>query len=171
MQFDERYNYPGSYHRCLSDGRIGKWTRQGFRIGSAGDVIDYRASTSHGKYDSGMAELLDILGLDYCDEDAGSVEWDVHVMRFGKRLLFTDDRGFVWCEKRTTEAEAKEAFEKVETAYGEWADETDDADDVVDSLCATHQMPHVTGGFECELLAQDLLYGDGDAFGNDGMCQ
>jgi hypothetical protein len=75
------------------------------------------------KYPDGMAEYLDATstGGD-ADETTGTTEWVFHVSRFGKRLLFSDDQGFVWVEKHATEAEAIAEFEDHDAAYGEWLD-------------------------------------------------
>lgn len=76
---------------------------------------------SYGKYDCAMAEYLDIFGDG--DDETGSTEWYEHVMRFGRRLLFTDDNGFVTCERFGDEGKAKERFEEIDIAYSEWRDE------------------------------------------------
>lgn len=88
---------------------------------------DIRKDDEHRhKYNDAMAEFLDTLGLDYADEDCGDVEWDVFVMRFGKRLLMTNDRGFVYCEKRRNEDEAKAIFVSIEKDYYKWCEECDE---------------------------------------------
>lgn len=82
-----------------------------------GETITYNDSHRH-KYDSAMAEYLDTVGED--DDWTGDVEWIEYVQRFGKRLLFTDDRGFVTCERYPSEADAIESFETIDAAYNEW---------------------------------------------------
>lgn len=71
-----------------------------------------------GKYDSPMAEYLDRIGEG--DEVTGSVDWAEYVQRFGKRLLFSDDRGFVTVEKYASVAEAKTRFDEIDEAYCAW---------------------------------------------------
>lgn len=89
---------------------------------------DIRATDPHRhKYDNAMAEYLDFIGADYEDESTGSVEWCEYVQRFGKRLLITDDRGFVTCDKYATEDAAREVFGRADVAYGEWLDAEDQA--------------------------------------------
>jgi hypothetical protein len=75
------------------------------------------------KYGSAMAELLDHLNP---DEETGSVDWHGHVGRFGKRLLHSDDQGFVDVERYTSEAEAIERFQAIDTEYGEWLGDDDE---------------------------------------------
>ena len=91
------------------------------RIGTLVGTFEVLNDDEHRhKYNSSMAELLDTLGEDYCDESTGSVEWSEYVQRFGKRLLFTDDRGFVDCEKYGSVEEAVLMFTKNADAYADW---------------------------------------------------
>jgi len=91
---------------------------------ASGKVVDYSheiklTDLHRHKYLSAMAEYLS-----YCDgedEWTGSVEWDVYVQRFGKRILFNDDRGFVWVDKFASEDEAKAQFMLIAEAYHPWA--------------------------------------------------
>lgn len=110
-----------------------------------------------------MAEYLGMLGLDGTDEDTGSVEWDVFVMRFGKRIVLEDDRGFVWVEKHETEEDAKRAFNRWESAYWHWLDQEDDEQDETDGpWCETHNRPHVPGDLACELTMAENVVGTDD---------
>lgn len=76
------------------------------------------------KYGSAMAEYLDHLDGD--DAWTGSTEWSEYVQRFGKWLLFSDDRGFVTAEKYPTVAAAVERFEEIDAAYSAWCEENDE---------------------------------------------
>lgn len=93
-------------------------------INQFGDDIRLTAPRRH-KYDSAMAEYLDS-SYDY--DDATGVEWRGFVRRFGKRLLHTDDQGFVTVERYATEAEAIERWETIDAEYGEWLDANDESD-------------------------------------------
>ena len=97
-------------------------------ITASGTVVDYsqNITAESAKYKYGgdtMAEYLD--HVDGEDDWTGSVEWDVYVRRFGKRLLLTDDRGFVWVQKYATAAECQEAFASIDAAYCKWSEEND----------------------------------------------
>jgi hypothetical protein len=93
-------------------------------INALGDDIRWIDRYRH-KYDSAMAEWLD--SGPEADESTGSVEWHGHVSRFGKRLLHSDDRGFVTVERFSTEAEAIERFNVIDDEYSAWMDEDDTA--------------------------------------------
>ena len=54
------------------------------------------------------------------DEWTGSTEWTEYVQRFGKRLLFTDDRGFVTDEKYPTVDAAISRFYEIDAKFGDW---------------------------------------------------
>jgi hypothetical protein len=71
-----------------------------------------------------IAEYLHVLSEG--DEATGSTEWAEHVQRFGKRLLFTDDQGFVTCKRYPTEDEAKACFGVIDSKYCEWLDANDE---------------------------------------------
>lgn len=74
-----------------------------------------------------MAEYLDMLAGDGGqDDETGEVDWQYWVAKFGKRLLFTDDRGFVWVEKYKDEVSAKGVFESIGEEYGDWLNENDE---------------------------------------------
>lgn len=99
------------------------WTQaDGTVVEPYAEDIRYKDSHRH-KFGDAIAEYLYTKGLDYADQDTGSVEWDVFIMRFGKRLLINDDRGFVWCETFPSEAEAIAAFEEIDAAYAKWEEE------------------------------------------------
>jgi hypothetical protein len=95
-------------------------------INALGDEIRWTDRYRH-KYDSAMAEWLD--SGPEPDESTGSVDWRGHVARFGKRLLHTDDRGFVSVECFDTEAEAVDRFEVIDAEYGAWLDDDEPYDD------------------------------------------
>lgn len=85
---------------------------------------DIRWTDTHwGKYSDGMANYLSRLDA---DEATGEDEWSAFVQRFGKRLLFSDDRGFVTVEKYASVDDAKTRFNEIDSAYGEWLDENED---------------------------------------------
>lgn len=93
-------------------------------LSSNGEVVDYSheirlTDPYRHKYDSAMAEYLDYCAED--DEETGSTEWAEYVQRFGKWLLFTDDRGFVTAEKHPTVDAAKDRFAEIDHDYCEWA--------------------------------------------------
>lgn len=82
---------------------------------------DIRWSDTHwGKYNNGMANYLH-----HCDDDesTGDVEWHGYVQRFGKRLLHSDDQGFVTVERYETQAECEARFQEIQAEYHEWLDE------------------------------------------------
>lgn len=116
------------------------------------------------KYDSAMAELLDMLDD---DEATGSTEWAEYVQRFGKRLLFTDDRGFVTCERWESVDAARARFDEIDAAYGVWLDTDDDEPtDILAEIrersavwCELHNRPHVMGGLACEQYGSELIGG------------
>lgn len=83
--------------------------------------IEIRNSNTRSKYDSAMAEYLDTIGFE--DEATGDVDWVEYIQRFGKRLLFTDNRGFVSYEKYPTKAKAIERFTDINDAYCAWNDD------------------------------------------------
>lgn len=55
------------------------------------------------------------------DQTSGSVEWDVWFAQSGKRIVFEDDRGFVWVTKYKNEAQAIRWFELLDRDYSTWA--------------------------------------------------
>lgn len=80
-------------------------------------------SANYGKYDCEMAQFLyeSVLlngdeGDDECSDGEGN--WAI---RYGRRILIGDDRGFVDCETHDTEADAVEhwakAMEVMESDY------------------------------------------------------
>lgn len=94
-----------------------------------GTAVDYsheirRSDPFRTKYGSAMAEYL--AHLDGDDAWTGSTEWSEYVQRFGRWLLFSDDRGFVTAEKYPTVAAAVERFDVIDAAYCAWADENED---------------------------------------------
>jgi hypothetical protein len=80
-----------------------------------------------GKYANGMAEYLDL--MDGEDEWTGTTEWDVHVRRFGKRLLCTDERGFVWVTRYDTEDDAIAEFSTLDAEYCAWDAQEEEEED------------------------------------------
>ena len=76
-----------------------------------------------GKFEgqSGMAEYVYNLSLDgTADEETGETEWELFAARFGKRLLFENDRGFVTLERFQTGDQAREAFRQIDRRYAKW---------------------------------------------------
>jgi hypothetical protein len=80
-----------------------------------------------GAYDAScdpyLTYILDMAGLDYADEDTGSIEWDAFVMRFGRVLYFHDDRGSRWVMICDDETQAKDAFTQIDNQYAACLDE------------------------------------------------
>jgi hypothetical protein len=76
-----------------------------------------------------MAEYLWELAMDGGqDDDTGEVDWVCWVVKFGKRLLFTDDRGFVWCDRYANEEEAQAAFDYAAGQYNKWLNQDEEMD-------------------------------------------
>jgi hypothetical protein len=120
----------------------------------AGEEI--RSADDRHKYDSAMAEFLDTIGADYEDESTGDVEWAEYVQRFGKRLLFTDDRGFVSCERFATVDLARARFDEIETAYNEWSREPEDEDYLItDRPMGSFDVAIVNGSFVGSFESRD----------------
>jgi hypothetical protein len=91
------------------------------RLGQAIEIR--RTDPDRHKYDSAMAEFLDVLGMDYADEDTGDTEFaDGHAMRFGRRILWTDDRGFVACDTYDAESDARSVMDQYAGEYAAWLD-------------------------------------------------
>jgi hypothetical protein len=89
----------------------------------AGQPYEIRHTDPHRhKFGSAMAEFLYTLDD---DESTGCTEWAEYVQRFGKRLLFSDDRGFVACERWPSEADARKRFDEIERAYCKWVESDD----------------------------------------------
>lgn len=74
-----------------------------------------------GNDDRYLAMVLDYAGPNYADEETGSTEWGEHVLRFGRLLMGTDDRGFRTVVTHPDEDAAKAEFKKLDDAYSEWA--------------------------------------------------
>lgn len=75
------------------------------------------------KYGDAMAEYLDGR-LEWASEESGDVECPTgHFTRFGRRILVTDDRGFVWVEKWATTEKAERVYSAMDQFYWYWADE------------------------------------------------
>ena len=73
---------------------------------------------------SRRATLLCLLSMDSGqDEETGTTEWHVWCARFGRNLLYTDDQGFVWCERCENEDEAMALFRLIDQEYSKWSDE------------------------------------------------
>jgi hypothetical protein len=73
-----------------------------------------------GNSDTYLAYVLDFAGPDYADEETGSTEWDGYLMRFGRVLLWSDDRGFKTAEILDNEDVAKRVFDQLDAQYGNW---------------------------------------------------
>ena len=94
-------------------------------ISNTGAGIDHITQTDEfrHKYGCAMAEYMDLR----CDPDnwTGDVDFQGHFSLHGKRILSTDSRGFVYCHKFATRAEALEAFEIENDAYNDWQEADD----------------------------------------------
>lgn len=79
---------------------------------------------------SRMAAACWLLSLDGCaDEETGdATDWQYHVARIGRRLLYTDEQGFVWVDSYDSELQAVRAFEADDRAYGEAVEARDEED-------------------------------------------
>lgn len=76
------------------------------------------------KYLDAMAEYLDREVNMFSDEWSGNVECPTGAFaRFGKRILFNDERGFVWVEKWPSDRAAAQVFAALELYYYTWDDE------------------------------------------------
>lgn len=77
-----------------------------------------------------MAEYLDLKGSDYSDEWSGHVECPTGwFARFGRRILFHSEQGFVWVEKWPSDRAAAQVFAALERYYYTWDDEESDLSD------------------------------------------
>lgn len=97
--------------------------------GSDGDIDPEREFfRSPGRYEGNedryLAYVLDYAGRDYADDETGSTEWSTYILRFGRVLLCTDDRGFVDATIYPDEETAKIVFERAEDAYSQWDEDT-----------------------------------------------
>ena len=91
-----------------------------------------RSDPNRHKFADGMSEYLHALSMDgRQDEDCGDVECPTGwFARFGKRILFTDDRGFVWTENYDDSFGAGQVYDALVAYYCAWSH--DDQDDGCD---------------------------------------
>ena len=80
-----------------------------------GDEITRTDENRH-KFADAMAEYLWGLTMDSSqDDERGNVdEFGIWGARFGRHVLFTDSRGFVWRDRYSTEREADDALAELE---------------------------------------------------------
>lgn len=72
------------------------------------------------------AILLNLCNSGFADEQTGDVEAPTgHVMRVGRYLLHTDDRGGVDMRCYVSEQDAREDFASLDDEYSKWASEED----------------------------------------------
>ena len=99
-------------------------------------TISIRRNDPHRhKFADALAEYLDMRLADNMERSDGDVECPTGAwIRCGRRILFYDERGFVWVETYPDEAKA-EAMEKLlSDYYGWWGDEECDQDEIASNL-------------------------------------
>ena len=73
------------------------------------------------KFDTALSEWVFEHYEEYADRDTGSTEAPMgHVLWAGRRLFFTDDRGFVSCDTYPDKAGAEQVFDALDLWYGAW---------------------------------------------------
>lgn len=93
----------------------------------APETITYNDSYRH-KYDSAIAEYIDLCG--WSDASTGDVDsFGAHVALVGKRLVFTDDRGFVSCDRYPSKRMAEQVFDAIDYSYLRATDEDEEMSD------------------------------------------
>lgn len=108
-----------------------------------------------GKYDCGMAVYLHFAmldgddGDDYASSPEGSGDW---VIRYGRRLLMGDDRGFVSCQTFATAADAAITFGQMR----------DDIEPIVCARCG-ERPPTDDDAEYCQECTDDMARADADA--------
>lgn len=129
-------------------------------ITETGEEVRWTDSHRH-KYSSAMAEYLDMLGgISGEDDSTGSAtEWVAYVQLFNKRLLITNDQGFVTDVKYPNSRQAGEAFEAWVDEYNAFDVDEEDVADTIGLWCKLHQSAHQMGGFQCELMSNEAYYG------------
>lgn len=89
-------------------------------ITTEGNVIDprgYRAS----KYACAFTEYLSDVAMRDMERGSGDVECPTgYFVRLGRRIVFTDSRGFVWHETYGDAFGASQVFDALEHYYGVW---------------------------------------------------
>lgn len=96
-------------------------------ITSYGDSI--RVSDVRHKYSSAIAEYCWVTCLGGCSDDVtGSDDFGLTVSRLGRRLVCSDEQGFVWVERFVTERQAIVAFLGIDEDYGKWSEVDLDAE-------------------------------------------
>ena len=92
-----------------------------------GDRVEIRKTDAHRhKFQSAIDQYMYVMcdiGHDYSGDSECPTGW---FARFGRRILFTDDRGFVWSEKYPEERSAEQVYTALDLYYAEWSDEDED---------------------------------------------
>ena len=79
------------------------------------------------KYTDAFTEYLADLAMENMERGSGDVECPTgYFVRLGKRIMFTDDRGFVWHERYPSERSAEQVEQALDNYYCEWADEEEE---------------------------------------------
>jgi len=96
------------------------------------NVVSIKRSDSRYKYDSAMAEYLSYKDVQmFSDRESGDVECPTgYFAQFGRRILVSNDRGFVWVEVWPSEESAEQVFYAMEHYYSVWSDEEDCANEM-----------------------------------------
>lgn len=85
-----------------------------------GNTIDPR-NYRRTKYASAFTEYLSDLAFENMERGSGDVECPTgYFVRLGRRILFTDSRGFVWHETYNDEQGAEQVYDALERYWVEW---------------------------------------------------
>jgi hypothetical protein len=73
-----------------------------------------------------LAELENLFMNGFADDETGDVDSPTgHVYRVGRWLVHTDSSGFHTVFPYTAEADATEAFARIDTEFSEWMNDAD----------------------------------------------
>lgn len=87
---------------------------------------EIRQSDTRHKFDTALAEYLHEVSSDGTQETTGNVtELGYYVTKFGKRLLFENDSGFVWVATYESVSKADCEFETHDQIYSDFFSEED----------------------------------------------
>lgn len=93
------------------------------------EKVDIRKTdaTRH-KYRDAITELLSTKLFDtLMDHSSGDVECPTgYFARYGRRIVVSDDRGFVWTETYGDEFGAEQVYNAMDRYYSAWSDEDED---------------------------------------------
>lgn len=90
-------------------------------ITAEGTDIDPRGYSAT-KFSSAFTEYLSDLAMTNMEHGSGDVECPTgYFVQLGRRVLFTDDRGFVWHETYNDERGARQVCDALERYYAEWS--------------------------------------------------